>query len=88
MMVVFTGDVRLLGGARGASEEQVKSPEELQLENTTKILSTRGCGSPAVDGYAHVVPKCLEDSPTNKCVCCTCTWEAGQHGRLLALLRV
>ena len=26
----------------------------------------RVCGSPAVDGYAHVDPKCLQDSPTNK----------------------
>ena len=26
----------------------------------------RVCGSPAVDGYAHVNPQCLQDSPTNK----------------------
>ena len=30
------------------------------------VLSTRVCGSPAVDGYAHVKPECLEASPTNK----------------------
>lgn len=29
-------------------------------------LSTRVCGSPAVDGYAHVKPDCLEASPTAK----------------------
>ncbi|GAX79750.1 hypothetical protein CEUSTIGMA_g7191.t1 [Chlamydomonas eustigma] len=33
-------------------------------EEATKMLSARVCGSPAVDGYTHVVPKCLEDSPT------------------------
>ena len=26
----------------------------------------RECGDPAVDGYSHVVPKCLEDSRTAK----------------------
>ena len=31
-----------------------------------KIMETRVCGRPAVDGYAHVVPSCLEESPTNK----------------------
>ncbi|KAG2499241.1 hypothetical protein HYH03_002820 [Edaphochlamys debaryana] len=35
-----------------------------QLANTTKAMTARVCGSPAIDGYAHVVPKCLEDSPT------------------------
>ena len=29
------------------------------------LLSTRVCGSPAVDGYAHVKPDCLDNSPTN-----------------------
>ena len=29
------------------------------------LLSTRVCGSPAVDGYAHVKPDCLDKSPTN-----------------------
>lgn len=28
------------------------------------LLSTRVCGSPAVDGYAHVEPDCLKRSPT------------------------
>ncbi|KAG1671874.1 hypothetical protein FOA52_003441 [Chlamydomonas sp. UWO 241] len=31
-----------------------------------KALRSRVCGSPAIDGYSHVVPKCLEDSPTAK----------------------
>lgn len=26
--------------------------------------TSRGCGSPAIDGYAHVDPRCLEESPT------------------------
>ena len=29
------------------------------------VLEARVCGSPAVDGYAHVKPECLETSPTN-----------------------
>jgi hypothetical protein len=29
-------------------------------------METRVCGSPAVDGYAHVKPECLEGSPTNQ----------------------
>lgn len=28
------------------------------------LLSTRVCGSPAIDGYAHVDPSCLRNSPT------------------------
>lgn len=36
------------------------------LCDAQKVLSTRVCGSPAVDGYAHVDPKCLEESPTAK----------------------
>ena len=34
----------------------------------------RVCGSPAVDGYAHVKPDCLEASPTNK------WWQVGAAG--------
>lgn len=30
------------------------------------LLSQRVCGSPAVDGYAHVKPECLYSSPTAK----------------------
>lgn len=29
------------------------------------LLTTRVCGSPATDGYAHVDARCLEGSPTN-----------------------
>ena len=28
--------------------------------------SSRACGSPAIDGYSHVVPKCFDASPTAK----------------------
>jgi hypothetical protein len=28
------------------------------------VFTTRVCGSPAVDGYAHVKPQCLRESPT------------------------
>ena len=31
-----------------------------------RLLETRECGSPAVDGYAHVKPECLETSVTNQ----------------------
>ncbi|GLI68829.1 hypothetical protein VaNZ11_013371 [Volvox africanus] len=49
--------------AEKSAEERLA---EEKLANTTNALVTRICGSPAVDGYAHVVPKCLEDSPTAK----------------------
>ncbi|KAL6759794.1 hypothetical protein V8C86DRAFT_1786622 [Haematococcus lacustris] len=49
------------------SQESVEAKaREARIANTTAILATRVCGSPAVDGYSHVVPKCLEDSPTAK----------------------
>ncbi|KDD75276.1 hypothetical protein H632_c772p0 [Helicosporidium sp. ATCC 50920] len=34
------------------------------LEEARQALSARVCGSPAVDGYSHVKPECLEQSPT------------------------
>ena len=37
-----------------------------ELEATRKALTDRVCGSPAVDGYSHVKPECLETSPTAK----------------------
>eukprot|EP00798_Chlamydomonas_sp_ICE-L_P002395 gene2395-8703_t len=39
---------------------------EGQVEEVTKVLSSRVCGQPAIDGYAHVKPECLETSPTAK----------------------
>lgn len=39
-----------------------------------QLLSQRVCGSPAVDGYAHVEPKCLYSSPAAKW---WKEWEAG-----------
>lgn len=36
------------------------------MSKVQQLLETRVCGSPAVDGYAHVEPPCLEGSPTNK----------------------
>jgi len=36
--------------------EDVESPLQ-------RLLSSRECGSPAVDGYAHVSPPCLLQSP-------------------------
>ena len=40
-----------------AAAETTMSPKE--LEEATKNLTARVCGSPAVDGYAHVVIECL-----------------------------
>ncbi|MEW5303235.1 MAG: hypothetical protein WDW38_001555 [Sanguina aurantia] len=48
----------------GSSSKALGEEEQSVLDETTRILSTRVCGSPAVDGYAHVLPKCLEQSPT------------------------
>ena len=39
-----------------------------------RLMQMRVCGSPAVDGYAHVKPDCLEASPTNK------WWQVGAAG--------
>jgi hypothetical protein len=36
------------------------------LQTLDILMSTRVCGSPAVDGYAHVNATCLEQSPTAK----------------------
>lgn len=44
-------------------QQQQREPRDAA---TQRILETRVCGSPAVDGYAHVEPPCLEASPTNK----------------------
>jgi len=36
-----------------------------QLDDALQLVfTTRVCGSPAVDGYAHVKPQCLRESPT------------------------
>eukprot|EP00798_Chlamydomonas_sp_ICE-L_P012331 gene12331-15505_t len=40
-------------------------PED-KIAAVTDSLASRVCGHPAIDGYSHVVPQCLEDSPTNK----------------------
>jgi hypothetical protein len=35
------------------------------LDDALQLLfTTRVCGSPAVDGYVHVKPQCLRESPT------------------------
>jgi hypothetical protein len=53
-----------------------------ELESARKALTERVCGSPAVDGYSHVKPECLEKSPTAK------WWESyyakgGKQGELI-----
>ena len=50
---------------------QPVAPSSQELEALAKSdpshpLYQRVCGSPAVDGYAHVRPDCLESSPTNR----------------------
>lgn len=57
---ILTGKARAteLGGD---SNVQHKGTQQGEAQ---RILSSRVCGSPAVDGYAHVDPACLMDSPT------------------------
>lgn len=42
------------------------APETVADQATIDAMMARVCGDPAIDGYAHVVPQCLEDSPTAK----------------------
>ena len=53
-----------MGGTRRQQQQQQRSG--IDVSAVQKILETRACGSPAVDGYAHVKPECLEASPTNQ----------------------
>lgn len=50
-MVTTTGD----------ASSSVRDPINAALQ---ELMTTRVCGSPAVDGYAHVKPECLRSSPT------------------------
>ena len=54
-------------GAAGklASTAAAAQPRSDMIE-VQAILELRVCGSPAVDGYAHVKPECLQASPTNQ----------------------
>lgn len=56
------------GGTEGLSSAASlhESAASLALKETLEAMSARVCGSPAVDGYAHVDTKCLESSPTAK----------------------
>lgn len=60
-----------LAAAAKQKEEELaaaakQKEQDEKLAKTRTAMMTRVCGSPAVDGYSHVVPKCLEDSPTAK----------------------
>ena len=59
----------------GGKMEDIEETEKTKLVDVRKNLPSlpihhemriRECGSPAVDGYAHVVPECLVNSTTNK----------------------
>lgn len=52
-----TSTDRMLGDA-------TTKTKDTDLAQTTEALKSRVCGSPAVDGYAHVNATCLEESPT------------------------
>lgn len=66
------------GGGGSAATEQPSTQEAAaagaaaaaaagkDFSEAQAVLESRMCGSPAVDGYAHVEPPCLEASPTNK----------------------
>lgn len=71
-LILIVVSVSLLATYNLASQisrtHAIKLQQELQRrgsEDMIKRLSARVCGSPAVDGYAHVSPECLESSPTN-----------------------
>lgn len=59
----------LASDGAAAAQQQAVAAEELRqdpaLAELQAVMEKRVCGSPAVDGYAHVKPECLEDSPTN-----------------------
>ena len=50
---------RSLAAGTVIADERQSDTTALQI-----LMSTRVCGSPAVDGYAHVKPECMVASPT------------------------
>lgn len=52
--------------ARSSPPSVAPSDAPAASQETILALKSRVCGSPAIDGYIHVVPQCLEDSPTAK----------------------
>ncbi|EFN55718.1 hypothetical protein CHLNCDRAFT_134029 [Chlorella variabilis] len=62
------GTAAAVGGRKAALKATAKAAKVggKDMSPVQKIMETRVCGRPAVDGYAHVVPSCLEESPTNK----------------------
>uniref|UniRef100_A0A7R9W011 Apple domain-containing protein n=1 Tax=Chlamydomonas euryale TaxID=1486919 RepID=A0A7R9W011_9CHLO len=57
---------QLAGDAGNVAVEQLEIPTYTLTSEEKEQLSARVCGSPATDGYSHVDPKCLEESPTAK----------------------
>lgn len=52
-----------------AAQQQTRGAQQRagkDFSSAQAVLASRVCGSPAVDGYAHVEPPCLEQSPTNQ----------------------
>ncbi|KAL4430553.1 hypothetical protein ABPG77_005793 [Micractinium sp. CCAP 211/92] len=66
------GTVAAQAQTQAADQQQQQQQQQQQrgagrdMSKVQQLLETRVCGSPAVDGYAHVEPPCLEGSPTNK----------------------
>lgn len=52
-------------GGKGSHKYEADSVAVVETVEIVEPLP-RVCGSPAVDGYAHVDPKCLDESPTAK----------------------
>lgn len=44
--------------------QEVKGEDTVVQDAMQVLMTTRVCGSPAVDGYIHVDSKCLRESPT------------------------
>lgn len=68
LRVAATGDdggVGATDGNKNTKMEIASTAVRHQVEPVQE-LSQRVCGSPAIDGYAHVDPACLETSPTAK----------------------
>eukprot|EP00271_Cylindrocystis_brebissonii_P022552 TRINITY_DN8723_c0_g1_i1.p1 TRINITY_DN8723_c0_g1~~TRINITY_DN8723_c0_g1_i1.p1 ORF type:complete len:266 (-),score=27.49 TRINITY_DN8723_c0_g1_i1:426-1223(-) len=54
------------GEPDGTSIELQEANEKAEEAARNLQAQPRVCGSPAIDGYAHVVPECLLNSPTAK----------------------
>jgi hypothetical protein len=73
-------------GRRGGGSQQQQQQQQghggADVSVVQRTMQTRVCGSPAVDGYAHVKPECLEASPTNK------WWQVGAEAAFVSTMHL